>query len=80
MVRGTIPNPGVGVSDQEITCHGCRGKGWVEVLDGTIELSSFEEPKAIDINISIEAGKISEGSIRKFANLLLESLPKIPER
>lgn len=31
--KGKIPNPENVTAPTEITCHGCNGRGWVEISD-----------------------------------------------
>ena len=44
--NGTLPNDGRTTSAVEPTCHGCYGRGWIEVMDDTPSPVPLQAPES----------------------------------
>lgn len=66
---------GKGKLSSMIGCHGCQGMGWVEVTEGTLELSSFE-PEPFVVNITLPGGELPPEIGQKILEILRKGIEK----
>lgn len=66
---------GKGKLSSMIGCHGCQGKGWVEVSEAKLEFSPFE-PDALTVNITLPSGDLPPEIGQKILEMLRKEIKK----